>query len=271
MMAGMEQDRIRVDGLELRVRRRGEGEPLLLITGIGANVEMWDPFVPLLPGRELIAYDVPGTGRSTRTWRPRTMREHARIAVGVLDALGIGRTDVLGYSWGGALAQELARRAPERVRRLVLCATSTGAISLPPKPAALLALSTPLRYYHPALAELITPWIAGGRTSRDAKILRDQARLRTLSPPSPLGYLFQTWAAGTWTSLPWLHRLTQPTLVIAGDDDPVIPLANARLLARLIPDAHLHVIRGAGHLFLLDEPENAMGPLCDFLTSPSHR
>lgn len=264
-------DWIEVGGLRLRVRRRGEGEPLLLITGIGANVEMWEPFVPRLPGRELIAFDAPGTGRSQRPRRPLLMRELAEIAAGILDAVGVERADVLGYSWGGGLAQELAHRAPERVRRLVLCATSSGVISLPPKPIAAAALMTPARYYHPALARLITPLIAGGRTARDRVLLEEQAALRTLSPPSLLGYLYQTWAAGTWTSLPWLHTLPHPTLVLAGDDDPVIPLANARLLARLIPDARLHVIRGGGHLFLLDEPEKAMGALGDFLTSPSPR
>jgi pimeloyl-ACP methyl ester carboxylesterase len=151
------------------------------------------------------------------------------------------------------------------VRRLVLCATSVGLGGVPPKPLAALLLVTPARYYHPALFRLSIPPIAGGRTAREPEVLGSQAAARLSHPPSSLGYAYQLYAAASFSSLPWLHRLNQPTLVVAGDDDPVVPLANARLLASRIPHARLHVVRGGGHLFLLDQPEQAVPAIRRFL------
>jgi poly(3-hydroxyoctanoate) depolymerase len=257
---------VRVGGLDVRVATKaGEGVPLLLLTGIGAHIDMWEPFARALRGRALVAFDAPGTGRSARPRTPMRMPALAAHVVALLDVLGLGRVDVLGYSWGGGLAQELAHRAPERVRRLVLCATSVGMGSVPPKPLAALMLATPARYYHPALFRLTVPHIAGGRTAREPELLRAQGEARLAHAPSLLGYAFQLYAGMGFSSLPWLHRLRQPTLVVAGDDDPVIPLVNARLLARLIPGAGLHIVRGGGHLFLLDEPEQAIPPIRAFL------
>jgi pimeloyl-ACP methyl ester carboxylesterase len=173
--------------------------------------------------------------------------------------------DVLGVSFGGALAQQLARRHPERIRRLVLCATSSGFVGVPPRPLPALFLMSPARYYHPALFRYMMPRIVGGRTARDSSVLAAQLGPRLSRPPDPLGYVFQLYAASGWTSAPWLHRIPQPTLVIAGDDDRAIPLANARLLARLIPDARLFVVEGGGHLFVLDDPERIVGEVHRFL------
>ena len=255
-----------VGGLRVRIATQdGDGVPLLLITGIGAHVGMWEPFAERMPGRRLIAFDAPGTGGSQRPCLPLRLPALAAHVVALLDGLGVERADVLGYSWGGGLAQELARRAPDRVRRLVLCATSVGLGGMPPRPLAALLLATPARYYHPALFRLTVPSIAGGRTAREPGVLAAQEATRLAHPPSPLGYAYQLYAAATFSSLPWLHRLRQPTLIVAGDDDPVVPVANARLLARQIPDARLHVVRGGGHLFLLDQPEEAVPPIREFL------
>ena len=256
---------LRVGQLDVRIAIRGTGPPLLLVTGIGAHLDMWAPFVRLLEGREVIAFDLPGTGLSKRPLIPMRMHALARHVSTLLDILGHRRVDVLGYSLGGAVAQELARRAPDRVRRLVLCATSPGLFALPPRPVAALLLATPARYYHPLLFRLTVPRIAGGRTAREPALLRLQSGLRLAHPPDLLGYAYQLFAATGWTSTPWLHRLRQPTLVIAGDDDPAIPLANARLLARRIPDARLLVVKGGGHLFLIDEPESVIAAVHAFL------
>jgi poly(3-hydroxyalkanoate) depolymerase len=258
---------IEIDGLRLNVAtREGEGTPLLLATGIGAHIEMWEPFARRLTN-PLIAFDAPGTGRSQRAKLPQRMSGLIRVVTALLDTLGHDRVDALGYSFGGGLVQELAHRAPERVRRIVLCATAPGLGSVPPKPVAGLMLLTPARYYHPALFRWTVPHIAGGKTRRDPSQLKAQATTRLAHPPSPLGYAYQLYATAGWTSLPWLHSLKAPTLVVAGDEDPVIPLANARILARRIPDARLHVVRGGGHLFLLDQPEDAVGPIQDFLSN----
>jgi poly(3-hydroxyalkanoate) depolymerase len=202
---------------------------------------------------------------SERPARPLRMEGLAAILRDLLDVLGHDQVDVLGVSFGGGLAQELAYRHPERVRRLILCATSTGMISVPPRPLPALFLMTPARYYHPALFRFMVPRIVGGRTARDPEALAAQAGPRMSKPPDPLGYALQLYAVSGWTSLPWLHRLRQPTLVLAGDDDRAIPLANAKLLARRIPDARLHVVEDGGHLFLLDEPESVIDAIHAFL------
>jgi poly(3-hydroxyalkanoate) depolymerase len=255
-----------VGGLRLRVaERRGDGTPLLLIMGIGAHLGMWGPLERQLDGRHVIAFDAPGTGGSDRPRLPARMGGLARIVEALLDALGHDVVDVLGVSFGGALAQELALRHAERVRRLVLCATSSGMIAVPPKPLPALLLMTPVRYYHPMIFRATMPRIAGGRTARDPEVLARQAGARLAKPPDVLGYAYQLYAATGWTSVHWLHRLTQPTLVIAGDDDRAIPLVNARLLARRIPDARLLVVKGGGHLFVIDEPASVVGEIATFL------
>jgi poly(3-hydroxyalkanoate) depolymerase len=259
------QEYVTAGGLRLRVARRGAGAPLLLITGIGAHLDMWAPFAAHAGARELVAFDPPGAGLSQRPPLPLRMHGLARIVTELLDVLGLERVDVLGYSFGGGLAQELAHRAPDRVRRLVLCATAPGIGGSPPRPMAALMLASPARYYHPRLLRLSVAHIAGGRTARDPGSLGRHAADRLLHPPGALGYAYQLYAVAGWSSLPWLHRVPHPTLVVAGDDDPSVPLRNGRLLASRLPDARLHVVRGGGHLFLLDEPESAAPAIRAFL------
>ena len=174
-------------GLRLRVARHGAGRPLLLITGIGANIDMWAPLARLVDDRELIAFDAPGVGLSQRTSLPVRMSTLARITRDLLDVLGLDEVDVLGYSFGGALAQELAHRFPERVRRLVLCATSPGLGGIPPRPMAALMLATPARYYHPRLLAFSLPRLAGGRTAREPAVLEEHAAAPLGRPPEVLG------------------------------------------------------------------------------------
>ncbi|HME02669.1 MAG TPA: alpha/beta fold hydrolase [Solirubrobacteraceae bacterium] len=260
-------ERVRAAGINLRVARRGSGPALLLLTGIGANLEMWRPFERLVRDREVIALDAPGTGLSDRPRYPLRMRGLAHVVAALLDELDVSQADVLGYSFGGLLALELAHRAPERVRRLILCATAQGLPVVPPSPLPALLLMTPARYYHPRLFNLMIPHIAGGRTRRDQGQLERQAAARLARPPRLLGYGYQLYAASGWTSVPWLWRLTHRTLIIAGDDDPIIPLANPRIMARLMPAAQLRVVRGGGHLFLLDEPESVIDDIHGFLNA----
>jgi poly(3-hydroxyalkanoate) depolymerase len=256
---------VTADGLRLRVGRHGAGRPLLLVTGIGAHLDMWTPFARLVGDRELIAFDPPGAGLSQRPRLPLRMSGLARVVTALLDALDLERVDVLGYSFGGALAQELARRAPHRVRRLVLCATAPGLGGTPPRPLAALMLASPIRYYHPRLLALSVPHIAGGRTAREPRVLGAHAAERLQHPPGPLGYAYQLYAMAGWSSLPWLRQVEHPSLVVAGEEDPSVPLRNARMLAERLPQARLHVVKGGGHLFLLDEPESVVGAIGSFL------
>lgn len=236
--------------------------------GIGGNLDMWEPFERALDGSgiETITFDAPGTGESA-SWRwPRRMPGLARTVEHLLDALGLRTVDLLGVSFGGALAQQLTIQAPDRVRRLVLAATLPGLGGVPGDPRALRVLATPRRYYSPDYFARVAPVLYGGRIRRDPDLLRQQAYARFTRPPSVRGYLHQLYAVQGWTSLPWLRRIRQPTLVLAGDDDPIVPLLNGRILARLIPRATLRVLAGGGHLFLLEEAEESARLVADFLS-----
>jgi pimeloyl-ACP methyl ester carboxylesterase len=239
---------------------------LLLVNGIGGTLEMWQPLRQQLPNRPIIAFDMPGAGMSPPQTPPVRMRGQADLIAELLTRLGHKRVDVLGYSFGGVVAQELARRHPDRVRRLVLCATVPGWPTVPGNPIAWWLMLTPARYYDRRLAQVILPRVAGGRTASDRTALLAELQRRRAHPPSLRGYLDQLYAITGWTSHPWLHRLNMPTLIVQGDADPLVAAANARWLARRIPKAELHIVPGAGHLVLFDEPERVAPVLDAFLS-----
>jgi poly(3-hydroxyalkanoate) depolymerase len=257
-----------VAGRQLRVAvRHGDGTrvPLLLFNGIGASLDLLQPFVDALdPALDIIRFDVPGVGGSPLPVRPYRFTGLCRLTSQMLDTLGYDTVDVLGISWGGGVAQHFAFTARRRCRRLVLVSTATGAIMVPARPAVLIRMITPRRYLDPEHMQQVAPSLYGGSARDDpdwvAAMMHAQSRVG-----SPRGYLYQLLAGTGWTSLPFLPLLRQRTLILAGDDDPLIPLANARLLRRLIPHSRLHVYHG-GHLSLVTEAAE-LAPVVDaFLT-----
>jgi poly(3-hydroxyoctanoate) depolymerase len=256
-------------GVRLRTSVRGSGPPLLLITGIGANLDLGAPFERELAGRGLqaISFDAPGIGESTAYTWPRRMPGIARTVQRLLDALGYDRVDVFGVSLGGVIAQQLAHQAPDRVRRLVLAATGPGLGGVPGSPRVLWSLATPRRYYQPDYYRRIAGRVYGGAARRDPDALLHGSVARFIQRPSLRGYLGQIYAISGWTSMLWLRTLRQQTLVLAGDDDPIVPLVNGRILARCIPHARLHVVRRGGHLFVLENPAEIAALVTGFLTA----
>jgi len=180
-------------------------------------------------------------------------------------ALGYDQVDVLGLSFGGVLAQQLAHKAPSQVRRLVLAATGPGLGGIPGNTKVLWRMATPRRYRQPDYFRRIAGELYGGAARRDPDATLNGTLARFAHPPSLGGYLAQLYAITGWTSMPWLRRLPQPTLVLHGDDDPIVPLVNGRILTRLIPDARLHIVPGGGHLFLLEKPEDSAELVTKFL------
>jgi len=244
--------------LRLAIRHgTGDGPPLLLCSGIGIALERWAPFLDALdPGLTVIRFDVPGMGGSPPPILPYRFPRLARLAVGMLAALGHHRFDVLGVSWGGALAQQLAFSNPTACRRVVLAATATGAIMVPASPRVLLRMATPRRHRDEGYARAVAGEIYGG-SLRGRPDLIDRFLPTTNAPGHGRGYLYQLLGGLGWTSLLMLPLIRQPTLVLAGADDPIIPLINARIMSRLLPDATLHVY-DEGHLGLLTKaPELA--------------
>jgi pimeloyl-ACP methyl ester carboxylesterase len=253
---------VRVGQVVLRVGTAGEGPPLLLLNGIGANLEMWQALLAQLPGRSVVAFDFPGTGGSPALPEARRMPALAQLVVGLLDALSLDRVDVLGYSWGGALAQELAHVAPERVRSLVLCATIPGLGGQPPPPWVLLAMATPLRYYSKTYLRLVAPLIYGVGIRHD----EEHVHARRQRPPSMRGYVHQLYAITGWSSRRWLKGLRLPVLVLSGRGDHLATPRNGVILSRQIRGATLQVVPG-GHLFLLQDVGVAAQAVRRFLDS----
>jgi poly(3-hydroxyalkanoate) depolymerase len=256
------------DGVRIRTSVRGSGPPLLLITGLGANLDLGAPFEHELAARGLqaVSFDAPGIGQSSPYRWPQRMPGIARTVERMLDALGYDQIDVLGVSLGGVIAQQFARQAPYRVRRLVLAATGPGLGGVPGSPRVLLSLATPRRYYQPDYYRRIAGRVYGGAARRDPDALLHGSLARFVERPTLWGYLSQIYAITGWTSMPWLRTLRQPTLVLAGDDDPIVPLVNGRILARYIPNARLHIVRNGGHLFLLERPAEIAALVTGFLT-----
>ena len=265
---------VAVDGVQLRVSLRpGTGfasavdrPPLLLCNGIGAPIEMWPPFRDPL-GRPTIAFDAPGVGESSVPLIPPTVGGVARLMLKVLDHLGVPTVDVLGVSWGGALAQELGHHGGERVRRLVLCATGAGPLIVPGDPRVLAILATPLRYWSPSYLDRVAPTLYGPDVTDNPEMMAHQRRARFTRAPSGRGYVWQMLALRRFVSLLWLPQLRQPTLVLAGESDPIIPVVNGKILAGRIPGAQLEVVAG-GHLFLLTHAEAMAARINAFLDEP---
>ncbi len=268
MGIGCEDRVLRVGSHRIRVRvQHGDdgGLPLLLLNGVGAPLELWQPLLRHLPGVTTIAMDAPGCGGSSTPLQPLTIQGHARLAVQVLDRLGISSFSVLGFSFGGLVAQEVARLAGPRMHRLVLASTSCGWGGVPGSPRALLAINTPDRYYDRSLFEAAAPEYIGGEETANEDFLQEQARIRSAHPPNRRGYFHQCWAASIWSSLPWLCRVRTDTLVITGDSDPLVPPVNASILASMLPHAQVRTVPGGGHLCLLERARTLAPGIIDFL------
>jgi poly(3-hydroxyalkanoate) depolymerase len=244
------------------------GPPLVLCNGIGASLDLLQPFVDQVDPRiEVVRFDIPGVGGSPAPKVPYNFALLACFVGRLLTQLGYHRFDTLGISWGGGLAQQLAFQHPRRCRRLVLVSTATGSLMVPANPLVLAKMVTPRRYRDPDYASSIAAQLYGGRMRRRPDevrhVLYEQERLGTRA-----GYLLQLLAGVGWTSLPVLPLIRQPTLILAGTDDPIIPLVNARIMQALLPQATLHIYND-GHLGLLTAADE-LGPLVsEFLTAPT--
>jgi len=260
---------ITVDPTRLRVDiRRGapsEHLPLVLLPGIGASLDLYEDFRTALGDRTTVGIDPPGVGGSPTSVRPMSMAAYADACLAALHANGIDHFDLLGLSWGGALAQELTLRHPRSVRRLVLAATMHGYLAVPGNPLAMSILATPWRYYSADYLRAVAPILYGGAIRHDPGLLERQAYLRERHAPDPVGYTWQLSAVMSWSSRFRLPSLRQPTLVMAADDDPIINVANATIMVSLLPHGHLHLVAGGGHLFLITSPEYTATVVSDFL------
>nr|WP_279671651.1 poly(3-hydroxyalkanoate) depolymerase [Flexivirga meconopsidis] len=265
---GVEYTRVvRAVGHDIRVRVRpgfGDGPVLLLCNGIGASLEVLHPLVDRLdPSITAVRFDVPGVGGSPDARLPYTMPVLAHGLGILLDKLGYDRADVFGISWGGALAQQFAFQHPQRCRRAVLVSTGTGSIMIPAGPKVLARMVTPRRYRDPDYALQIAAELYGGSIRDNPAAVRTLVDSHTRAG-SRRGYRHQLLAGAGWCSLPWLRLIRQPTLLLFGDDDPLIPVANGRILERGLPHGELVVYPG-GHLDVVVQADTYGPVISEFL------
>ncbi len=261
----IEARRITIDGqlLEVAIRHGdGSGPPLLLFNGIGANWELAKPFLEALTSTTAVIFDVPGVGGSPRPLLPYRPSTLARLAAGLVAELGYTEIDVAGVSWGGGIAQQFAHRYPKLCRRLVLAATAPGFTMVPASPSVLWKMATPRRYTDKNYMNRVAAHIYGGAFRYDPSLIGRHAS--AMHGAGRIGYLYQLLAMAGWTSLPWLWSLPQPTLVLMGSDDPLVPPINGHILAGLIPNAELRLIDD-GHLFLVTRPAETAALIEAFL------
>jgi len=256
-----------VRGLRIHAQSAGEGVPLLLHSGVWSEMHQWGPLMEHLHGFRVITYDAPGVGASEVPSSPMSMRGLADIGAGILDRLGLKSAHVLGVSFGGAVAQQMALSHPGRVDRLVVESTSFGGPALPGGPSALLHMMHP-RGYHPDRLARSAGAMFGGRMRTEPELA---AGLSMTRPGSRRARWFRMSALAGWTSLPYLPLIRHHTLVLCGDDDPVTPHVNHQVMARLIPSARLHTVKGGGHLTLLDSAHEVGPVITAFLHGANER
>ena len=258
---------VRTNGIKLHYTSQGHGPPLLLISGVGFGGWVWHQQVPAFSERfRVISFDNRGVGRSDKPDEPYTVELFAADALGLLEALRIERTHLLGVSLGGMIALQLSLDHPRRVDHLLLCSTTFGG------PKTILPQSEVLRFmaqpggtaeerFQRGLSLSFGPGFARAHP-QEADFIRqkmsenrqpDYAYRRQIM--APLGFNVEA----------RLIDIRQPTLVLAGEADQVIPSENARRLAQKLPDAQLKIFPGAGHLCPIERPEAFNRAVLDFL------
>ena len=263
---------VQTNGIKLYYELHGNGEPLVLIPGIGYDGWMWHRMMPGLEDHfQVISIDNRGAGQSDKPAGPYTAQILAADIVGMLDDFGIAKAHILGHSMGGFIAQALAIDYPERVDRLILSATNFGGPRHVPISAEAMAVLTDVSGDPIArLRRGIVISCAPGFAEANSEFVAYWVNYRIAHPIDPAGYQAQL-AIGMGLlaeAASFEHRLadvTAPTLILFGAHDRVVPQANAALLAASLPDARVEILPDAGHFFPFETPDAASAAVIQFL------
>lgn len=252
------------NGINLYFEEQGEGDPLLLIAGLGYGLWIWHKMVPHLAKHfHVISFDNRGAGRTDKPAGPYNVRMLADDAAGLLDSLGIERATVMGHSMGGFIAQELTLSRPDLVGRLILSATNFGGPNhIPVTPAAMAAMldrsGDPIDVVKRGIAVACAPGFADSRPD----LVQELIDYRLTNPVPPPQYQAQM-AVGLGllsaeASFEYrLPRVQVPVLILFGEHDAVVPPGNAELLAGRLLSSHTEILPGAGHMFPIEVPAAA--------------
>jgi pimeloyl-ACP methyl ester carboxylesterase len=261
----------KVNGVNIAHRVQGEGPPLVLVMGYRLSSIAWpEAFIKALARRfAVITLDNRGTGLSDKPVEGYAIANMARDIRGLLDEIEIGRVHILGYSMGGAIAQEFVRQFPERVSSLILCATMCGG------PGAVYAKSSVVSVMRDldglsaeeAARRIWKVTYSPDYLERHPEIAEEQMR-REIALPTPLHAAdLQFQAFATFDGSKALSSIRCPTLVLTGDLDELIAPQNSRMMAKLIPDAKLVIMQGRGHRVMWEAGEECASLVAEFISA----
>jgi pimeloyl-ACP methyl ester carboxylesterase len=275
---GAKTEHVQVGDINIAYKRFGQGNPILFISGIGASIQVDEPTLLsefVATNHTVIVFDNRGMGETTVGTKPFSIEQFANDTAGLLDALHIEKADVLGGSLGSFIAQELALNYPQKVDRLILASGSCGGNeTIGPSEQTLEMLAT---LYSPELAQNMTgeqqamilaqtlfppEWL-----KEHPEVLNNTViQLAPGSSATPEIIQQQGLAAGTWKgSCDRLSRITQPTLLIVGDQDLLMPAANSVMMAQRIPNSQLVIMEGTGHGVSWQVPNEFTAHILNFL------
>jgi pimeloyl-ACP methyl ester carboxylesterase len=257
--------KIQVHGIQLYYEVHGQGDPLILIQGLGHTSNMWFKQVPTLAKEfQVIVFDNRGVGQSDKPDSEYTVALFASDAFELLGALGVKQSHVLGVSLGGFIAQQLILDHPAAVNKLILCSTSFGGPNMVLPPGEVLqfmAFGAGKETFQYGLELALTPEYLTKNSSEVAQLIAPMRR----NPQPRHAYLRQLMAPVGFNSEGRLQEIKSPVLVLAGEKDRVVPVENSRRLAAKLPNAQLITFPNAGHLFFIERAEEANKAIIDFL------
>lgn len=259
---------IQANGIGIYYELNGEGSPLVLIEGIGYATWMWFRQVgPLSAEHKLLTYDNRGVGSSDKPDVDYTLRDMADDLAALLDTLGIERASVLGISMGGMIAQEFALDYPSRVERLILASTHHGGTDFVPIPEETAKLMAPdISLPPPArIRNAMAPAFAPGWADSHPAVIDTIVFMRLAAVQPPDAWLRQARAVAGFDASERLGEIKAPTLILHGDQDRVVPVGNAHLIARRMPAASLRILSGGGHLAHIEQADLFNQAVLDFL------
>lgn len=259
--------KIKIHDTELYYEIHGNGEPLLLIAGLGSDVSSWAVVAKKLSKYfRVIIFDNPGMGRSGRMGRPFTVKHMAKYAVGLLDRLKITRAHILGHSLGGYVAQEIAVTHPGRVNKLVL--EGTAYISSKKNNALFSAFAKGLKDgdYEEWIKGWV-PWLFSRKTVRNKKFIDAFIKGAVKYPyrAGPDGFKAQVQAIASFDMRRKMSLIKAKSLIIEGVDDVLITPKEARALARSIKGNVFKPIKEAGHGVHIEKPREFSSVVFGFL------
>ncbi len=260
----------KIQEIDLYYEIHGSGYPFVLIRGLGSNASHWYEQVPVFsPHFSVIIFDNRGIGRSSKPEDSISIGQMAEDTIALLDELGIKKAHVLGISMGGMIAQEMALGYPQRISGLILACTHCGGTKAIRPPAEILkAFYNYLSIDAPSPNAEVLKCFFAVRTLRDSPwVLQRYQEVSLKFPPSKDILIAQVRAVmnhDTWDRLPYIQN---PTLILTGAEDMLVPPENSKILAERIPRAKLKIIKGGGHQFLIEQPAAFNKEVLDFLWS----